>query len=164
MHFTVYITIKLHRSFNCNFTSIYNSVVLDRYSEYRYYTLWDLVQFLLKLSAVNLLKKRLVGTSNHILEYLSYAVWRILRQRLPARNYYQAPISAISRPSKLFSVENRKHFHLIFLFGLLFEKVTKVALQRKVALLTICSGYLAQFTECGGATGAATKIAEALQH
>ena len=26
MHFTVYLTVKLHRSFNCNFTSIYNSV------------------------------------------------------------------------------------------------------------------------------------------
>ena len=27
MNFTVYLTVKLHRSFNCNFTSIYNSVV-----------------------------------------------------------------------------------------------------------------------------------------
>ena len=26
MHLTVYLTVKLHRSFNCNFTSIYNSV------------------------------------------------------------------------------------------------------------------------------------------
>ena len=25
-HFTVYLTAKLHRPFNCNFTSIYNSV------------------------------------------------------------------------------------------------------------------------------------------
>ena len=25
MHFTVYLTVKLHMPFNCNFTSIYNS-------------------------------------------------------------------------------------------------------------------------------------------
>ena len=28
MHITVYLTVKLHRSFNCNFTSIYNSVIV----------------------------------------------------------------------------------------------------------------------------------------
>ena len=28
MHFTVYLTVKLHMSFNCNLTSIYNSVGL----------------------------------------------------------------------------------------------------------------------------------------
>ena len=28
MHFTIYLTVKLQKSFNCNFTSIYNSVAL----------------------------------------------------------------------------------------------------------------------------------------
>ena len=55
MHFTVYLTVKLHRSFNCNFTFIYNSVQTN------YFMSWYLWNFntILVQYCINCLKSSL---------------------------------------------------------------------------------------------------------
>ena len=52
MHFTVYLSAKLHRSFNCNFTSIYNSVIILTFFKSRVVTLRSLFIFRQQLDII----------------------------------------------------------------------------------------------------------------